>query len=78
MKQFDGDINTTLLAMAMFATLKEDEGVAVHFQGKGYLVCKQYDEDARQVQVKIFEDEDMLQYNDRDLLHLHYDNIKVH
>ena len=64
----------TLFARSLFPLLQENEGVVVHLEGKGYVVCKtanpELDGD-NDIRVRIIEDDDMLNYPDLQLLWLH-------
>lgn len=68
----------TLFARSLFATLQENEGVVVHYEGKGYIVCKTRNLEAdgdNELRVRIVEDNDMLQYDDLQLLWLHNEPV---
>jgi len=68
------ELHATIFVRALFPLLQENEGVAVHFEGKGYLVCKtanpELDGD-NEVRVRLIEDDDMLNYPDLQLMWLH-------
>ena len=60
-----------IFARSLFPLLKLNEGVIVHWEGHGYVVHKEFDEVAQEVQVKITQDDDHLLYEDLQLCWLH-------
>ena len=61
--------------MAMFPLLQENEGVIVHHDGNGFIVAKVFDEEYREIQVKIMHDDSVLQQEDRRLVWLHNEPV---
>ena len=69
----DSKLIETLFARSLFATLREDEGVVVHYEGQGYVVCKSRsfeDDGDNEVRVRVYQNDDMLQYPDLSLIWL--------
>lgn len=60
-----------ILGKSMFPLLKENEGIFVHFDDDGFLVCKVFDEDHQEWQVKVIQDDDALQHPDLQLVWIH-------
>jgi len=63
-----------VFAQALFPLLQENEGVIVHNEGKGYIVCKSANEEVDGddvVRVRIIEDDSVLQYPHLNLIWVH-------
>lgn len=69
------ELYCVILAKALFPLLKLTEGVAVHLDGKGYIVSKKFDEEFNEVRVSISRDDDMLYEDDLTLLWIHDEPI---
>ncbi len=61
-----------IFAKALFPLLKLNEGIVIHWDGNGYMVHKEFDDDAQEVQVKITQNDDYLtEFKDEQLCWLH-------
>lgn len=65
------DLWLAVMGRSLFPLLHLNEGVAVHYEGKGYIVAKLEDEDTHEVQIKVLHDDDMLNQMDLTMLWLH-------
>ena len=68
----------TIFARSLFPLLKENEGVVVHHEGKGYIVWKGANFEAdgdHEVRIRVVEDDDVLQYEDLSLIWMHNEPV---
>jgi len=66
------DDHASLLVMAMFPLLEDNQGVVVHSVGKGYVIFKT---SPPSPQIKIIEDDDLLKLTDRQIIIVNEDKF---
>lgn len=67
------NLGVVLFVKSLASVLKDDEGVIIHHDGKGYAVFKNSMENT----ISVIEDDDYLELEDGTMMWMHYDGTKA-